>query len=1097
MQKTHTSGEELNITVAVRCRGRNEREVQAKSSVVVSVPDIMGSNEVSINTSDEVGIAAHMNSKTYTVDKVFGPSASQDLMFKEIAEPLFEDFIKGYNCTILVYGMTSTGKTYTMTGDEKLYDGELSDSAGIIPRVLFKLFESPEILNDDYIIKCSFVELYNEDLKDLLDDSVDNTYKKLRIFDSMSSYSNSTATSNNNTSNNTRNNSRNNSRSNSRNTSRNNSPRPSSSTNLSTIALKRRTATRPSSLSSLNPTANSSIYSNNTNNKIRFKDQPANQLRLQSKLQAQQNIELQQIHSQNIQQQQSQSITSNLQSQENKEQLTNSEKAPDNNNQIYIQNLQEFYINNATDGIKLLQKGLRHRKVASTKMNDVSSRSHTIFTITLYKEHNGGLYRVSKMNLVDLAGSENINKSGAQHQRAKEAGSINQSLLTLGRVINSLADKSIHIPFRESKLTRLLQDSLGGNTKTVLISTISPAKINVDETSSTLEYASKAKNIKNKPHLGSFIMKDVLLKNITTELNKIKSDLMSTRLKDGVYMSQQHYKELNNDLESYKTEVQESKRANERLISQNGSLLKDKKASNELNELQRIQIEKKNEKIKELYEILDEHYKREDILVELIRQLKNVGTSMQSTIENYRERDLEIEESTKKILENEFKFLKNELSQILSNINGNIIDNLKSSIISNNSSIEAIDSSNFQKNIDIIENTTLKILKQVQEKSQHIYSSCIERILSDIPNILNKFKIEINSIDFQYNDQFNKITENLSDLSEEYNNFKEYLNNSFLQNNYELILKNHLESGQSQIESFSNNLLLNINKQINEFKLHNSKLYEEKLNNIKNDIVKKETESIKPYKEKWVKSIEIINSTDKINNTFHNDMNNRILQINNLILQSHNDINNSINDIKVNEIRENEAVNEILSSNTEYVNNINELKIKNMDYQEKLKCIGKSSENSINYLDSTKQVIESGLKTRQIAKHYKAFIDHQDNVDEDTFLSTKSHTLQFNSLMKQIESSVLFPTLNRKIITPSNNNKYPLMDLANHGKENKENDISPPFFSKYNIPNKSLSLSPTQLTKGIVNQNKRSLTIQDRDDYNHPFDTSKKRPRIE
>lgn len=131
--------EELNITVAVRCRGRNEKEVKARSSVVVAVPDVTGTNEVSINTTGDTGITAQINSKTYTVDKVFGPSADQLLIFKVIAEPLFQDFIKGYNCTVLVYGMTSTGKTYTMTGDERLYDGELSEGAGIIPRVLFKL----------------------------------------------------------------------------------------------------------------------------------------------------------------------------------------------------------------------------------------------------------------------------------------------------------------------------------------------------------------------------------------------------------------------------------------------------------------------------------------------------------------------------------------------------------------------------------------------------------------------------------------------------------------------------------------------------------------------------------------------------------------------------------------------------------------------------------------------------------------------------------------------------------------------------------------------------------------------------------------------
>lgn len=99
--------------------------------------------------------------------------------------------------------------------------------------------------------------------------------------------------------------------------------------------------------------------------------------------------------------------------------------------------------------------------------------------------------RVGKLNLVDLAGSENVGRSGALGGRAREAGSINQSLLTLGRVITCLVERTPHVPYRESKLTRLLQDSLGGKTKTSIIATISPAYTNIEETLSTLDYAQR------------------------------------------------------------------------------------------------------------------------------------------------------------------------------------------------------------------------------------------------------------------------------------------------------------------------------------------------------------------------------------------------------------------------------------------------------------------------------------------------------------------------------------------------------------------------------------------------------------------------------
>ena len=156
------------------------------------------------------------------------------------------------------------------------------------------------------------------------------------------------------------------------------------------------------------------------------------------------------------------------------------------------------------------------------------SRSHTVFTITVHlKETTEGedMLRVGKLNLVDLAGSESIGRSGAENKRAREAGMINQSLLTLGRVINALVERSQHIPYRESKLTRLLQDSLGGKTKTCIIATVSPAKINIDETLSTLDYANKAKSIHNKPQVNQMMTKKALIKEYVTEIERLKGDL--------------------------------------------------------------------------------------------------------------------------------------------------------------------------------------------------------------------------------------------------------------------------------------------------------------------------------------------------------------------------------------------------------------------------------------------------------------------------------------------------------------------------------------------------------------------------------------------
>lgn len=234
------------------------------------------------------------------------------------------------------------------------------------------------------------------------------------------------------------------------------------------------------------------------------------------------------------------------------------------NSTTLVQGMEEHFIHSATAGIKLLRGGSYKRQVAATKCNDLSSRSHTIFTVTtsVKRTTEAGEEYIStgKLNLVDLAGSENIQRSGADNKRAAEAGLINKSLLTLGRVINALVDKSSHIPYRESKLTRLLQDSLGGQTKTCIIATVSPARSNLEETISTLDYAFRAKNIRNKPQINSTLPKKTLLREYTMEIEQLKSDLIATRHRNGVYLSSEAYEEMKIESESRRI-INEEQRA--------------------------------------------------------------------------------------------------------------------------------------------------------------------------------------------------------------------------------------------------------------------------------------------------------------------------------------------------------------------------------------------------------------------------------------------------------------------------------------------------------------------------------------------------------
>ncbi|PSN70423.1 kinesin family protein-like protein [Corynespora cassiicola Philippines] len=398
-----SESEETNINVVVRCRGRNDREVKENSGVVVSCDGIKGKTvELSMGPNA-------VSNKTYQFDKVFSPAADQNIVFDEVVAPILDEVLGGFNCTIFAYGQTGTGKTYTMSGD--ISDIlPLPDGAGIVPRVLYSLFNKLETEETENSVKVSFIELYNEELRDLLsaDDSV-----KLKIYDDNSKKGNSTT---------------------------------------------------------------------------------------------------------------------------------------------LVQGMEERHLKTAAQGIKMLREGSHKRQVAATKCNDLSSRSHTVFTITVYMKRVGEdgqeYLSAGKLNLVDLAGSENIQRSGAENKRAAEAGLINKSLLTLGRVINALVERSSHIPYRESKLTRLLQDSLGGRTKTCIIATLSPAKSNLEETISTLDYAFRAKNIRNKPQINQLMNKKTLLKEFTLEIEKLKSELIATRQRNGVYLTQENYEEITTISES-------------------------------------------------------------------------------------------------------------------------------------------------------------------------------------------------------------------------------------------------------------------------------------------------------------------------------------------------------------------------------------------------------------------------------------------------------------------------------------------------------------------------------------------------------------------
>ncbi|KAI0218942.1 Kinesin- motor protein [Massospora cicadina] len=229
---------------------------------------------------------------------------------------------------------------------------------------------------------------------------------------------------------------------------------------------------------------------------------------------------------------------------------------------LCVRGLTERILLTPEEGIEYLRQGSHLRQKTATRLNSSSSRSHCILTLTVSSttpSEGGDVHRLGKLNLVDLAGSEDIGRSGAVDQQAKEAGKINQSLLALGKVISRLYKNTQKGPgeppiYRESKLTRILQDSLGGGTRTCIIATISMASVDMKETLSTLKYANQAKAITNK--ILTIIPKPplVLYQEFRAENERLKRELevlthpqangQQTHFQDGINLSVEEYLRL-------------------------------------------------------------------------------------------------------------------------------------------------------------------------------------------------------------------------------------------------------------------------------------------------------------------------------------------------------------------------------------------------------------------------------------------------------------------------------------------------------------------------------------------------------------------------
>ncbi|XP_041998212.1 kinesin-like protein KIN-5D [Salvia splendens] len=381
----------VNVQVVARCRPLPEEESRGKASSMISCDEIKQQVIATQNTGNK------QTDKVFVFDKVFGPNSKQIEVYDDVIAPAIAEVLEGYSWTIFAYGQTGTGKTYTMEGEGRKYKVSFHENAGVIPRAVQQIFEVLERERADYSMKATFLELYNEEITDLL--APDEAKRPLVLME---------------------------------------------------------------------------------------------------------------------------------------------------DGKGAVRGLEEEVVCSVDEICAILEKGSSRKRTAETLVNKQSNRSHSIFTITVQikepdtstTDHGSEMIRCGRLNLVDLAGSENVLRYGAREGRAREAGEINKSLLTLGRVINALADNSTHVPYRDSKLTRLLRDSLGGKTKTCIIATISPSVLCQEETLSTLDYAFRAKCIKNRPKVNQKLMKSTVIKDLYTQIDSLKQELRVSRQVNGCYGDQ-------------------------------------------------------------------------------------------------------------------------------------------------------------------------------------------------------------------------------------------------------------------------------------------------------------------------------------------------------------------------------------------------------------------------------------------------------------------------------------------------------------------------------------------------------------------------------
>ena len=522
---------------------------------------------------------------------------------------------------------------------------------------------------------------------------------------------------------------------------------------------------------------------------------------------------------------------------------------------VFLENCLWIKIKNPEEFEQVFKKGEKNRNTECTKMNANSSRSHALLIVRIEKNYtdkqsNEHIMTQGHLYLVDLAGSERVTKTNAREMRLEEAKKINYSLLILGNCIQSLISaNSKYVSYRDSKLTRILQESLGGNAKTSLIVTISPSGYNSEETLSSLNFGLRAMKVQNKPVINrtqdyqAMCYKlqedyDKLMEEnskLNIEYNKVCDE--NEKLKSGeIFLNMQKNaikeqikndpnffstedmdkikkkfeKEMNN-LEKYYNDVMKNKEEeNEKIMKEidNTLIKKDNEIQNISNKLNEYKIKLKNllENNSDMKKEIEDIQKTcNDMLLEK-EQLNSKINSLTITNKNL----------TKNLneLKSKKEFLINKEIQTEKIINNKIINLLYKYKISNND----INTNNFQKII-----SQLLISLETMNDDVNNYSNKFKQLNESITNIRNNYEEKIKKL----NNENTKLKNNIKSLNNENKKINEYNNNFKIEKENELFqCKNKIEDLQIRVQQISEDK--NNFEQI-------QKNYENEINNLKHD----------------------------------------------------------------------------------------------------------------------------------------------------------------------------------------------------------------------------------------------------------------------